>query len=140
MLVYIVFSLMTLIAFVSIIVVTAENFTKGYCGIGRIFREIRIRLRGTRAMLGIIALTVFFMFISDDFMQSLCGIALATVTLLILHYYVILGLFNRKKKAVKLIPADLKELNVLPEAAILPEAAVLPEAPTTPELTKGISE
>lgn len=137
MLLYIVFSLLTLIALVSLIVVTAENFTKGYCGIGRIFREIRIRLRGTRAMLGIIALTIILLFISDDSMQSLCGTAVAAVTLLILHYYVIFGLFNRKKKAKKLVPANFKELNRLSEVGILPEA---PLAPLTPESTKGKSE
>lgn len=134
MLVYIVFSLLALIALVSLIVVTAENFTKGCCGIGRIFREIRIRLRGTRAMLGIIALAILLMFISDDSVQSLCGITVAAITLLILHYYVIFGLFNRKKKAKKLVPANFKELDRLSEVGILPEA------PLTPESTKGKSE
>jgi len=134
MLVYIVFSLLTLIALVSLIVVIAENFTKSYCGIGRIFREIRIRLRGTRAMLGIIALAILLLFISDDSVQSLCGIAVAVITLLILHYYVIFGLFNRKKKAKKLVPATFKELDRLSEVGILPET------PLKPETTKGKSE
>ena len=125
MLNYIILVLLTAVLILSAVTVIAEPIFAGYKGVGRVLREIRIRLRAiSRTSFCIWAgvIVIFALAVGDDEpLKVLAALLIMLLTLFILHPEDFLSIFFHRKKSKKLTPINETLCGKLPEAKIITE-------------------
>ena len=104
MLNYIIFGLLAAICFASIITVATEPFFSINSGIGRIFREVRIRLREkSRSSFCVTAgvLLVFGLVFDENMRDIFVALGVMLLTLIVLHPEDFIAMFRTRRKAKK---------------------------------------